>query len=120
MAAESGFRSTRMIRSISARLAAGLLAIPLLAGIGCLAHGARAADDWLTMNKDYSAQRYVDLDEINKDNIGDLKEVCEVGLNQPVIFNSGLLMVDQTLYVATNYQTVAIDAATCAGAMCSS
>jgi alcohol dehydrogenase (cytochrome c) len=114
MAAESGFRSTRMIRSISARLAAGLLAIPLLAGIGCLAHGARAADDWLTMNKDYSAQRYVDLDEINKDNVGDLKEVCEVGLNQPVIFNSGLLMVDQTLYVATNYQTVAIDAATCA------
>jgi alcohol dehydrogenase (cytochrome c) len=114
MARESGFRSSPIVRSITVRFAAGLLAVPLVTGVGAWAQGAPAAGDWTTMNKDYSAQRYVDLDKIDKDNVGDLKEVCEVGLNEPVIFNSGLLMVDRTLYVATNYLTVAIDAASCA------
>ncbi|HTZ67401.1 MAG TPA: PQQ-binding-like beta-propeller repeat protein [Roseiarcus sp.] len=114
MAPEFGFGLSPMVQPISRRFAAGLLVLTLLAGVGALAQGAPAPGDWFTMNKDYSAQRYVDLDRINKDNVGGLKEVCEVGLNQPVIFNSGLLMVDRTLYVATNAQTVAIDAATCA------
>jgi alcohol dehydrogenase (cytochrome c) len=114
MARESGFRSSPIVRSIAMRFAAGLLAIPLVTGIGGLAHEASAADDWFTMNKDYSARRYVDLDQINKDNLGNLKEVCEIGLNQPVLFSSGLLMAEGTLYVATNRLTVAIDAATCA------
>ena len=65
------------------------------------------------MNKDYSSQRYVDLDQITPENVGDLKEVCEVQLNQPVVFSAGLLMVDDTLYVTTTRQTVALDAATC-------
>jgi alcohol dehydrogenase (cytochrome c) len=72
------------------------------------------ADDWFTMNKDYSAQRYVDLDQITPENVAGLGEVCEVQLNQPVVFTSGLIMVEGTLFVATNRQTVAFDAATCA------
>ena len=114
MASKSGVGMSPMVQPIAMRFAARLLAIPLLVGVGLLAHGARAADDWFTMNKDYSAPRYVDLDEINKDNVGNLKEVCEVGLNQPVLFSSDLLMAEGTLYVATNRLTVAIDAATCA------
>jgi glucose dehydrogenase len=46
---------------------------------------ARAADipeDWITMNKDYSSQRYVNLDQINPGNVGSLKEVCEAQLNE--------------------------------------
>jgi hypothetical protein len=39
-------------RSIAMRFAAGLLAIPFPAGVGGLAHGAPAADDWLTVSKD--------------------------------------------------------------------
>ena len=114
MIRKSGFRSSPIVRSIAMRSAAGLLAIPLVAGVGGLANRAPAAGDWFTMNKDYSSQRYVDLDQINKDSLGNLKEVCEVGLNQPVLFSSGLLMAEDTLYVATNRLTVAIDAATCA------
>jgi alcohol dehydrogenase (cytochrome c) len=75
--------------------------------------GVQGAADWITMNKDYSSQRYVDLDQITPENVGNLKEVCEVQLNQPVVFSSGLLMVDDTLYVITNRLTVALDAATC-------
>ena len=46
------------------------------------------------MNKDYSSQRYVDLDQITPANVGELKEVCEIQLNEPVVFSSGLLKVE--------------------------
>jgi alcohol dehydrogenase (cytochrome c) len=105
---------SQMLRRVRLPVLTGLALVPLLLGSGARAQKQETSTDWFTMNKDYSAQRYVDLDEINKDNVGNLKEICEVGLNQPVIFNSGLLMAEGTLYAATNYQTVAIDAATCA------
>jgi alcohol dehydrogenase (cytochrome c) len=46
-------------------------------------------------------------------NVGDLKEVCELRLNEPAMFNTGLLKVGRTLYVTTASQTVAFDAVTC-------
>jgi outer membrane protein assembly factor BamB len=107
-------RSSRIARLISIRLAAVLAPLFLLLQQTSAAETAPTADDWFTMNKDYSAQRYVDLDQITPANVAGLREVCEVALNQPVIFNSGLLMAEGTLYVATNRQTVAVDAATCA------
>lgn len=78
-----------------------------------LVGAAAAADDWITANKDYSSQRYVDLDQITPENVSGLKEVCEIQLNQPTFFSSGLLMVGRTLFVTTNRQTAAFDAATC-------
>jgi alcohol dehydrogenase (cytochrome c) len=88
----------------------------LLAGI-LLAYpfAARAqnTNDWLTVNKDYSSQRYVDLDQINTGNVAGLKPVCEAQLNEPSWFSSGVLMVDRTLYVSTLRATYAVDAATC-------
>jgi alcohol dehydrogenase (cytochrome c) len=78
---------------------------PLRPGRSC-GHGWR-------LDQDYSSQRYVDLDQITPENVSGLKEVCEIQLNQPVLFSSGLLMVGRTLFVATNRQTVAFDAATC-------
>jgi hypothetical protein len=38
------------------------------------------AQEWTTINKDYSSQRYVDLDQITPQNVGDLKESCEFQL----------------------------------------
>jgi len=72
-----------------------------------------APDDSVTINKDYSSQRYVDLDEITSENVGQLKEICEVRLNEPTMFSSGLLKVGRTLYVDTTDSTAAFDAATC-------
>jgi glucose dehydrogenase len=51
--------------------------------------GAKIKDDWITINKDYSSQRYVDLDQITPANVGSLKELCEIQLNEPIFFNSG-------------------------------
>jgi alcohol dehydrogenase (cytochrome c) len=72
-----------------------------------------SGEQWITVNKDYSSQRYVDLDQITPTNVGELKEVCEINLNVPAVFNSGMLMVGRTIYINTPSSTYAIDAATC-------
>jgi len=70
-------------------------------------------DDWFTINKNYFGQRYVDLDQITPQNVGNLKEVCEIQLNENSLFSTGLLKVGRTLYVTLSRLTYAIDAATC-------
>jgi glucose dehydrogenase len=75
--------------------------------------GGKIKNDWITINKDYSSQRYVDLDQITPANVSGLKEVCEIQLNEPFWFSSGILKVGRTLYVSTSRVTYAFDAATC-------
>jgi alcohol dehydrogenase (cytochrome c) len=114
MGSGGAIRSSRVSRRTWVGFATILVAIFLVTRPAGAAESGPAAGDWFTMNKDYTAQRYVDLDQITPENVAGLREVCEVGLNQPVLFSSGLLMAEGTLYVATNRLTVAIDAATCA------
>lgn len=70
---------------------AGLLGICLVCPIGSREQQSRTetagarSDDWLTVNKDYSNQRYIDLDEITPSNVGNLGEVCEIQLNEPAL-----------------------------------
>lgn len=74
--------------------------------------GSVAAQEWSTLNNDYSNQRYVDLDQITPQKVGGLKELYEFQLNEASWFSSSLLMVDRTLYVNTMCATYAIDATT--------
>jgi len=53
-------------------------------------------DDWITVNKDYFSQRCVNLDQITPRNVGKLKEICEIQLNEPTFFSSGLLKIGKT------------------------
>src|SRR5215472_17383049 len=91
-------------RSRLTRLILGwfVLLLWLIAGLGEEARAAGAApraDDSITINKDYSSQRFVDLDQITPQNAGKLKEVCEIQLNENSLFSTGLLKVGRTLYV---------------------
>jgi alcohol dehydrogenase (cytochrome c) len=90
--------------------------VVLLTFAAVLARGAsdQISDDWIAINKDYSSQRYVNLDQINPANVSRLNEVCEIRLNEPIPFSTGILKVGRTLYVNTARFTVAFDAATCA------
>lgn len=92
---------------------AGVLVSSFAAAAAAQDSAARAANEWITANKDYSSQRYVDLDQINPSNVRDLKEVCEAQLNEASWYNSDLLMIGRTIYTATLRATYAIDAATC-------
>lgn len=89
-----------------------LLLSSLVVSVG-ISKAGTSADDWITVNKDYSSQRYVSLDQITPNNVDQLKEVCEIRLNEPILFSTGLLKVGRTLYVDTANLTVAFDAATC-------
>ncbi len=92
-----------------------LARVYFMAGILLFSFGTPVtAQEWTTINKDYSSQRYVDLDQITPQNVGGLKESCEFQLNEASWFSSGLLLVDRTLYVNTMRATYAIDATTCA------
>lgn len=70
-------------------------------------------DDWITINKGYKSHRYVDLDQITPTNVSGLGEVCEIDLNEPSTFTSGILKIGRLLYVTTRRMTYAIDGATC-------
>ncbi len=103
-----------MASRVSRSLPALLLAV---ASLACpIAASAQEPGDWFTMNKDYSAQRYVNLDQITPANVGSMKEECEIRLDEPgtAVFTSGLLMVGRTLYVNTFRAVYAIDATACA------
>ena len=39
---------------------------------------AAVAQDWTTINKDYSSQRYVDLDQITPENVGELEGILRI------------------------------------------
>jgi alcohol dehydrogenase (cytochrome c) len=98
----------------------GVLVMVLALSPGATVPQSRAAggsghpsEEWITINKDYSSQRYVDLDQITPKNVSALKEVCEIQLNEPNWFSSGLLKVGRTLYVTTLRGTYAFDAANC-------
>jgi CheY-like chemotaxis protein len=98
----------------------GVLVMVLALSPGATVPQSRAAggsgrppEEWITINKDYSSQRYVDLDQITPKNVSALKEVCEIRLNEPVWFTSGLLKVGRTLYVTTLRATYAFDAVNC-------
>src|SRR5262245_8094070 len=75
---------------------AALLVLTTVALLSGAFATADQAEDWININKDYSSQRYVDLDQMTPANVGELKEVCEIQLNEPVYFNSGLLKVGRT------------------------
>src|SRR5215472_16619660 len=108
-------RRSRIGQLISVSLTLFLLASPLGVWADDVASeptGPRS-DDWITINEDYSSQRYVDLDQITPRNVDKLKEVCEIQLNEPVYFNSGIVKVGRTLYTTTFRGTYAFDAVTC-------
>ncbi len=94
------------------------LGVAMLAALLARQHTTAAplesSQQWVTVNKDYASQRYVDLDQITPQNVGGLKEACEFRLNEAAWFSSGLLMVGRTIYVDTMRATYAIDAGTCA------
>ena len=69
--------------------------------------------EWPMYNKDYDGQRYSTLDQINANNVGALREVCRVRVDNGVSFQAGQVIVNGVMYVTTDLVTEAINAATC-------
>src|SRR5579871_6889127 len=70
--------------------------------------------DWPMYNRDYASTRYSGLTEIAGKNVTGLKQVCSYALPEKVMFESGLVASQGTMYFTTFEYTYAIDSATCA------
>jgi alcohol dehydrogenase (cytochrome c) len=75
--------------------------------------GATSTRNWLYVNHDYSGARYVELDQINTSNAGQLRPMCVFQVGEDSSFQTGPIIYEGTMYVTTSRVTVALDATNC-------
>jgi alcohol dehydrogenase (cytochrome c) len=103
-----------------------VLALCLLAITGCqmieveaqpaqqpVEAAAQDTQDWAGYNNTLTSERYSLLDQINTDNVASLSRQCTFDLGETANFQSGLVVVDGVMFVTTDQNIYAIDAATC-------
>jgi len=78
-----------------------------------LDRAAETTTEWLMTNKSYDGSRYVALDQINKSNVGQLKESCTYDSGLKAQAQSTPLLYQGRMYFTAAQTTVAIDAKTC-------
>lgn len=93
---------------------AGLaLALGALATVSC-APGAGGGDEaWPSYNRTLDGQRHSPLAQITRENVTRLKPVCEFQVGEEGGFQTGPVVIGDTMFVTTAHTTVALDARTC-------
>lgn len=76
--------------------------------------GALANDPWPSYNRTLDGQRYSPLNEITAGNVSRLKPVCEFGMGEEGGFQTGPVVIGDTMFLTTAHTTVAMNATTCA------
>jgi alcohol dehydrogenase (cytochrome c) len=102
-----------MLRSGSEKL----LATCLLSGLATIAAADTAPSptgaDWEGYNKTLEGQRYSLLNQINASNAANLAEVCRVRVSARGSLQSGLLVIADSMFLATPTETFALDPVNC-------
>jgi PQQ-dependent dehydrogenase (methanol/ethanol family) len=75
-------------------------------------NAAAASTDWLMSNHDYGGQRFVDLKQINRQNIATLKPVATYKAGDRVPFHNNPVVSGGVMYITVGDSTIALDAAT--------
>ena len=75
---------------------------------------AGAAGDWPSYNKTLTSERFSDLSQINTQNVGKLRVLCNYDTKQFTSFETGPIMVGGALIGTTEFDTFSLDPATCA------
>lgn len=92
-----------------------VIVFALVFGFAAMLVGAAeptAGSGWLMYNGGYSADRFSPLTQITRDNVGKLMETGRYELPETTSFQSGPLVVGDTLFVTTATSTYATNAAT--------
>jgi alcohol dehydrogenase (cytochrome c) len=103
--------SVKIASLFGSAIVAGLAAIALISP--SLAADGPPVTDWPSYNRTLSSERYVPLDQINKANVAGLKQLCVYDLGLDTSFQTGPIVIGQTLYGSTEMDTFAMDAGTC-------
>ncbi len=69
--------------------------------------------DWLVSNHDYSGQRFVDLKQINQQNVSTLRPACLYQVGDTKAFHTNPVVYRGVMYITTTWSTIALDAANC-------
>lgn len=69
--------------------------------------------DWPSYNRTLTSDRFAPLDQINKTNVAQMKEICTYDTGELTGFNSGILQVDGALLFSSEYNLYSIDPNTC-------
>jgi alcohol dehydrogenase (cytochrome c) len=78
-----------------------------------LDQAGQSTSTWLMTNKSYDGHRFVGLDQINRGNAGQLKEVCTYDTGVAAQAQSTPVLYDGRIYFTSGATTVAVDATTC-------
>jgi alcohol dehydrogenase (cytochrome c) len=108
---------SRIVDSPRAGALSLLVAVSLLAGCAVQGitqeRGANAPDTgWPMFNGGYSAERFSPLKQIDTTNVVSLQEVARFNIPETLSFQSGPVVIGDTMYVTTLNSTYAIDART--------
>jgi alcohol dehydrogenase (cytochrome c) len=80
----------------------------------CSSADAAPSDaDWRYYNGTLSGERFSALKDIRPGNLADLKENCEAALGDDGSFESGPLVIGDTLFATTEHTTIALNATDC-------
>lgn len=92
------------MKSLSRLLVTTAMALPFVAGANQSVLDATAnPDNWAIWGGNYAGQRYSELNEINKDNVGDLQVAYTFSTGVLRGHEGGPLVVDGTLFVHTPF-----------------
>jgi alcohol dehydrogenase (cytochrome c) len=69
---------------------------------------------WSGYNNTYDGQRFAAFNQINTRNVSRLKQVCELKLGEEGPFQTGPVVIGNTMFLTTAHTTVAMNATTCA------
>lgn len=78
-----------------------------------LTAAASNSSDWLHPNHDYAGSRFVDIEAIDRSNVGRLSPVCMYQAGDTRAFETNPIVYREVMYITTADTTVALDAATC-------
>jgi alcohol dehydrogenase (cytochrome c) len=66
--------------------------------------------DWLLSNHDYSGQRFVDLKQINQQNVATLRPCAMYQVGDTKAFHNNPIVYRGAMYITTTWSTIALDA----------
>ena len=101
-----------MMTAMSRHKRTGVLSAIAFIAIGCM--GGAGGADWASYNRTLAGDRFSPLKEINRSNVGQLKQVCSYTLPEVSSLQTGPLVVGGTMYFTTDTMSYAVDAASCA------
>ena len=71
-----------------------------------IVQAASAPQNWLTYSGNYNAQRYSTLDQINRQNVGQIQAAWMYQIKRPGVFETSPIVVDGVMYITEPPSTV--------------